>query len=278
MKKKIPAIQSDFNVVFKPGKIEIVGFEEIKNELANKLEKFKILVSEDGVKEAKKDAASLNKFAKAIDDKRKEIKKEYELPLKEFESKMKELVELVKNARETLVTQVSKYEEQRKNEIKKIIEEYVDTLYELHNIPEEFRLLDVNKYVKLSAVTQSGNVSKGTATEIESDIKDILIKIKEIQEEEARKKAEVERIKREAIEEYKTKEITEEVKEVTEEIAEQIKENVVNTKKNKSTYIATLTFEVVGKPGKSENEVVEAIINLLKAEKIKPIKTIIKEI
>jgi len=278
MNKNLPAVEGNFNVVYKPGEIEIVGFEDIKKQMEQKLEKFKTLITEDGVKDAKKDAASLNKLAKAIDDKRKEIKREYEKPLKEFENKMKELVSIVKDTRESIVTQVSKYEENRKEEIGKIINEYVNTLYELHNIPNEFRTLDVKKYVKLSAVTQSGNVAKQTATEIESDIKDILIAIKEKEEEEARRQAEIERIKREAIEEYKTKEIDEEVEKVTEEVVNKVEEKVDKKEKIKSTYIATLTFEVIGSPGKSDDEVVEAIIKLLKAEKVKPLRTVVKEI
>ena len=272
MEKKLPAIKSDFNVVFKPGTISIVGFEEIRGELADKMEKFKVLVSEDGVKDAKKDAAALNKLAKAIDDKRKEIKKEYEKPLKEFESKMKELVAVVKDTRGFLVSQIDKYENEKKEEIKTIVENYIKSLYELHNIPEEFRLLNVEKYVKLSAVTKSGNIAKQTATEIENDIKDILIQIKEKEEEEARKQAEIERIKREAIEEYKAKEIEEVVEEAVKVTKEQSE-----PKKDKVTYVVTYTYEVVGSPGKTDDEVIAAVEKLINAGKLKP-KIFVKRI
>ena len=57
-----------------PQKIEF-NFEELKADLIPKLDYYKnLVVSEDGIKEAKADKANLNKLAKAIDDKRKEVR------------------------------------------------------------------------------------------------------------------------------------------------------------------------------------------------------------
>ena len=50
--------------------------EEIKAELAQRLEKYNGLVyNEANIKDAKADRANLNKFKNAIEDKRKEMKK-----------------------------------------------------------------------------------------------------------------------------------------------------------------------------------------------------------
>jgi hypothetical protein len=59
-----------------PPEIEF-NFDELKNELETGLKKYKgMVVSEDGIKDAKADRAKLNSLYKAIDDKRKEIKRE----------------------------------------------------------------------------------------------------------------------------------------------------------------------------------------------------------
>lgn len=52
------------------------NFEELKNEITTKSELYKNMVyTDDTIKTAKEDRASLNKFIKALEDKRKEVKK-----------------------------------------------------------------------------------------------------------------------------------------------------------------------------------------------------------
>ena len=64
-----------------PGVAVIDNFEELKQALQQRLEEYKTLAyNQDSVKAAKKDKATLNKLKKAIDDKRKEIKKAYMQP------------------------------------------------------------------------------------------------------------------------------------------------------------------------------------------------------
>lgn len=57
-----------------PEKIEF-NFEELKSEISERLTYYKnLVVTEDKIKEAKSDKATLNKLIKAIDERRKEIK------------------------------------------------------------------------------------------------------------------------------------------------------------------------------------------------------------
>lgn len=79
-----------------PGIVSIDNFQELKEALEQHLEFYKsISYSEDGVKVAKKDKTALNKLKKAIDDKRKEIKKNYMQPYMEVEAQAKELIALI---------------------------------------------------------------------------------------------------------------------------------------------------------------------------------------
>lgn len=79
-----------------PGTISLDNYEELKEFLQSRLAVYsQIVYTEDGVKEAKSDKATLNKLKKAIDDKRKEIKKIYMAPYLEVESQAKELIALI---------------------------------------------------------------------------------------------------------------------------------------------------------------------------------------
>lgn len=79
-----------------PGIATIDNFQELKQALEQQLEVYKALAySQDSVKAAKKDKATLNKLKKAIDDKRKEIKKIYMQPYTIVEAQAKELIALI---------------------------------------------------------------------------------------------------------------------------------------------------------------------------------------
>lgn len=79
-----------------PGVAVIDNFLEIKQALEQQLLVYKHMTySKDGVATAKKDRAMLNKLKKAIDDKRKEIKKIYMQPYTVVEAQAKELIALI---------------------------------------------------------------------------------------------------------------------------------------------------------------------------------------
>lgn len=98
--------------------------EELKIYLEGKCKDYMSLVySENQVKEAKKDRASLRKLAKAIEDKRKEIKKEILVPYDDFAEKEKDLISIIDKAVENIDLQVKGYEEMAKQDKKKKIKE-----------------------------------------------------------------------------------------------------------------------------------------------------------
>ena len=75
-----------------PGIVSLDNFEELKAALQRQLAVYQTVVySADGIKAAKKDKATLNKLKKAVDEKRKEIKKIYMQPYTIVEAQAKEL-------------------------------------------------------------------------------------------------------------------------------------------------------------------------------------------
>lgn len=106
------------------------NFEELKTELAERLDHYNnLVVTEEGIKEAKADRAKLNKLRTAIDTRRKDIKKEYLKPYNDFEGKIKELTLLIDQPIKAIDTQLETYEEKRKQaKMEKVKEAYEETI------------------------------------------------------------------------------------------------------------------------------------------------------
>lgn len=105
------------------------NFEELKQELAYRLEYYEgLVVTEDTIKESKDDRAKLNKLKTAIEDRRKAIKRQWNAPYVEFEGKVKELVSLIDRPIAAIDGQLASFEEARKEEKRKQIKASYDAL------------------------------------------------------------------------------------------------------------------------------------------------------
>lgn len=112
------------------------NFEELKSEITNKANDYMSLVyTPDQMKEAKKDRAALRKFITALEDKRKEIKKQVMIPYTDFEEKEKELISIVNQAVSNIDTQIKAYDESiRQEKLEKVKEIYAKTIGGLADI------------------------------------------------------------------------------------------------------------------------------------------------
>ncbi len=98
---------------------EISNLEEIRQWLIPKLEFYKsLVVTEDGIKSAKSDKADLNKLRKAIDDKRKEIKKDYLKPYNDIENECKKIISLIDEPIKAIDEQIKAFDEKEKSDKK----------------------------------------------------------------------------------------------------------------------------------------------------------------
>lgn len=109
------------------------NFEDLKAEITQKSNEYMNLVySDDQIKEAKKDRASLNKLISALEAKRKEIKKQVMIPYEDFEKKEKELVGIIRQAVDNIDSQIKGYEEGlRQEKLKKVKEIYKEAIGDL---------------------------------------------------------------------------------------------------------------------------------------------------
>lgn len=104
------------------------NYDELKQGLQENLEKYQNLVfTEETMKEGKDTRAKLNKLKKALDDKRKDIKKQCLEPYNAFETKINELIALVDKPTLAIDNQIKAYEEALKEAKKQEIINYFNS-------------------------------------------------------------------------------------------------------------------------------------------------------
>jgi len=107
------------------------NWDEMQEAISNMMQAYAGLeVTEENIPERKKDVATLRKMKKAIDDKRKSVKKDYETPLKRFEGRCKELTGIIDAEIERINNDLSAYEAKRRAEkrvvIRALYDEHID--------------------------------------------------------------------------------------------------------------------------------------------------------
>lgn len=139
-----PQVVNSLRLVISPlQKMEAIKFnyEELKGGLTASLEKYQNLVyTPENIKEAKDDRATLNALKKSLNDEKIKIKKEFEVPYKDFEDKIKELIELVDKPASEIDKQVKVFEEQEKAKKREVI----NTIYS-ENIGAYAELISLEK-------------------------------------------------------------------------------------------------------------------------------------
>lgn len=105
------------------------NFTELKQEITEKAALYKNMVyTDETIKEAKADKATLNKFITALEDKRKEVKKQCLQPYEDFEKQIRELVAIVDEPVQLINEQVKAYEDKKKADKLEKIEEFWESV------------------------------------------------------------------------------------------------------------------------------------------------------
>lgn len=111
------------NEVTIPEKISF-NYEELKAELTEKVAFYETLVyTDDQVKDAKADRATLNKLKKTLNDERIRREKEYMQPFNEFKAQVNEIIGIIDKPIAVIDKQVKEFENQKKANKQNAIEE-----------------------------------------------------------------------------------------------------------------------------------------------------------
>lgn len=93
------------------------NFEELKMELEAKAKEYaSVVYTEDQVKLAKEDRASLNKLKKALNDERIRMEKEYMVPFNDFKAKINEIIGIIDKPVLAIDSQIKAYEQQKQEQ------------------------------------------------------------------------------------------------------------------------------------------------------------------
>lgn len=152
-----------------------MNFEEVKGSLQETMKKYEgIVVTEDRLKDCKATQRDLAGLRNKIDAYRKNVKKEMEAPVKEFEGKCKELISLISNAEKPIKEGIKIFDNKRKEEKKEKALEIINAAIKEFELEEEFaEKLDLkDSYLKLT----------GSIKSIKEDVEMRAIMLKEEQE------------------------------------------------------------------------------------------------
>ena len=144
VEKQLPVVQANF--------------EEVKVSLQSELDKYKgIVVTEDNLKDCKATQKDLAGLRNKIDGYRKGIKKEMEVPIKEFESKCKDLIGLISDVESPIKDGITVFDDKRREERRNKALEFIKEAIETNALEEKYAsMLQVeDKYLNLSGTIKS---------------------------------------------------------------------------------------------------------------------------
>ena len=148
-----------------------INFEDLREAIEQDVAKYDVIVTADGVADAKKTASELNAKAKEIDTKRKAAIAEVSAPIKTADEQMKDLVEIYRNGRQKILDQIEKFEDETRRDVDKKLSDLRDDLWQGNNIEPEFRNAEYSDQVKISALTKTGNLTAAAKREVESRVR-----------------------------------------------------------------------------------------------------------
>ena len=151
-----------------PGVIKC-NFAELKEALQVQMTAYTSLeITEDGIKEAKADLATLRKIRKAVDDQRKAVKNEFTAPLTEFENNVKDLLSVIDEPISMIDGKLKEFDAKR-------IEEKQAHLKELY----EANIGEYAEYLPYEAVaTSKWNNATYADKDIIYDISEVVTKVR----------------------------------------------------------------------------------------------------
>ena len=135
-----------------------MNFEEVKGSLQETMKKYEgIIVTEEGLKDCKATQKDLAGLRNKIDTYRKDVKKEMEVPIKEFEGKCKELIGLISDVEKPIKEGIKVYDDKRKEEKKEKALEIINAAIKEFELEKEFAdKLDLkDSYLKLTGSIKS---------------------------------------------------------------------------------------------------------------------------
>lgn len=129
---------TNFGVEFTPASLDIQNYDAMVEQTKAIAAKYaNLLITERTLKEAKQSRADLRKFRTAIEDKRKEVRREYAKPYDDFKDKVDALTGIIDQAISPIDRGVKDLEEQQRQEREQAVREEIKAITESRGLAPE---------------------------------------------------------------------------------------------------------------------------------------------
>lgn len=149
--------------------------EELEAAVRHKIAAYQnVVYTEDNMKQAKADRAELNKLTKAIEERRKMVKKIINEPYEVFEAELKEILALIQEPVGIIDRQVKAFEDQQKEEKKKSIQKsYDEVIGDLAEVLPFERVFDIRYLNQTYKLTTAQAEVKAKVEKVRTDLETI---------------------------------------------------------------------------------------------------------
>lgn len=151
--------QAAFKANVTPAIIE-TNVDEVVKAIESELEKYRLVVTRETIKDAKGAMAELNKAKAEVARVRKEVVAQVTAPAQEFEQKMRGIEGSFDDTRAAVKGQVDKYVDQERTRIYDLMEKFLLEVWDDNKVAPEFRCAQIDDLVKGSASTTKGALTK----------------------------------------------------------------------------------------------------------------------
>ena len=134
------------------------NFEEVKESLKRNLEKYEnTIVTEDNLKDCKAMQKELAGLRNQVDNKRKEVKRVLEAPIKEHDKETKELIAIIEEVEKPIKEGIKVFDDKRREEKRKFADVKIFEICQKLNLEKKYadQLTVLDKYLNLSASAKS---------------------------------------------------------------------------------------------------------------------------
>lgn len=147
----------------------VFNYADLKAALQEKMTLYEATIySDDQIKQAKADKASLNRLKKALNDERIKREREYMQPFSTFKSQINEIIEIIDKPVKAIDKQVTEFEDRRKAEKQQQILEF----WEKSGAPEWMHTIDTRW---LNATASMKSIQAEICENIEKANKDLAV-------------------------------------------------------------------------------------------------------
>lgn len=146
------------------------NFDEVRAYFVEELKKYDVVVTLETLPDAKKLATELNKAATEVKNRGKVVSTEAAAPIKLFDDRVKELAQLLLDARTKLTEQVKTFEDETRAKALAALQAYLVEQGSAKGIRPQFQRATVDDLANLSTLTGTGKLAAKPKAEVDARI------------------------------------------------------------------------------------------------------------